>query len=138
MNIQENCHIEIELVFRSGHREYFALDLVQDDQADFEKGFLGYSTPLAMAIWGVKSGTLVPYFTDDLEAVQILSVSESTRTRDTQVSSCREETLRDTLMQIQFRDALLFASSTDTKWGAYDADGLDFDRWKSSQDEPLD
>ena len=68
---QLGCLVEIELLSRSGEREHLKFDLVSDQQADYQAGFLGVSTPLAQAILGEKIGVTIPYFTDELMAVKI-------------------------------------------------------------------
>lgn len=132
------CLVELELLSRSGDRERLEFDLVPDEQADYVSGFLGASTPLAQAILGEKVGLTIPYFTDELMAVEILSIRESARTPESDTASQREAALRDAKDQIEFTNAVLFAASVDTKWGEYDADGLDYGEWKSrrSQDAP--
>ena len=87
---QLGCLVEIELLSRSGEREHLKFDLVSDQQADYQAGFLGVSTPLAQAILGEKIGVTIPYFTDELMAVEILSIRESRRSPDTNPASRRE------------------------------------------------
>jgi hypothetical protein len=133
-NIQRvdiGCHVEVEVIYRSGEVENLEFDLVPDQLADYQAGFLSASTPLGRAIIGENAGTLVPYFTEDIQAVKILTVSKTTRVIETDATTRRNISLRKTLDQIEYRDAVLFASSADTKWGDYDADGLDFDNWIS-------
>jgi len=125
------CQVELELISRSGERVRLEFDLVSDEQADYQAGFLGANSPLAQAILGEKIGVTIPYFTEELMAVEILSIQESTRTPEIDTASQREATLKDAQDQIEFTNAVLFAASVDTKWGEYDADGLDFDEWKS-------
>jgi hypothetical protein len=109
------------------------VDIISDDCADFENGFLGISTPLAKTILGETSGYLIPYFTQDLQAVQILSIKQSTRKPGSKIPSSRKKTIREILNQIEYRDAVLFSSSSNTKWGSYDADGLDYSKWNSNK-----
>jgi hypothetical protein len=123
--------VEIQLIYRSGHKEKLTLDLVVDSKADIDQGYLGESTPLATAILDEPPGTIVPFFTSELFAVEILSVHEASREPDPEVSKRRKQSLKDTLNRIEFRDAILFASSTETKWGQYDPDGLEQTEWHS-------
>lgn len=125
--------VEIKLFSRSGESEHLELDLVPDEQANYQAGFLGISTPLAKAIRGEKAGITVPYFTDELIGVEILSIRTSTRTPDADAAVRRDAALQSAKDQIEFTNAVLFAASVDTKWGAYDADGLDFEAWKAQQ-----
>ena len=125
--------VELELLTRSGEREYLTFDLVTDHQADYESGFLGASTPLAKSILGESPGIVIPYFTEEFQGVEILSIIESTRKPPRDTSSQREANVKAAKEQIEFTNAVLFAASVDTKWGEYDADGLDFDQWKANQ-----
>jgi len=133
VTVQSGCCVEIEMIYRSGNREPLIFDLVSDEQADFENGFIGVSTPLANALIGESCGYVIPYFTPEFLAIQIISIQKSSRTPETNKYLSRKESIEETLEQIEFRDAVLFASSTGTKWGSYDADGLDFSKWKSSE-----
>jgi hypothetical protein len=123
--------VEIQVFYRSGHKEKLVLDLVKDSEADINQGYLGESTPIATAILDEPPGTIVPFFTPELLAIEILSVQEASRQPDPDVSKRRKQSLKDTLNRIEFRDAILFASSTETKWGQYDPDGLDQTDWHS-------
>lgn len=132
--VQVGCQITLEIVYRSGSREQLEFDLVPNDQADYQNGFLSASTPLGKTILNEKIGVLIPYFTDDITAVQINSIQPSIRVPNIDISTHRKSTMADIKDQIEFRNAQLFASSADTKWGNYDPDGLDFETWKSKQD----
>ena len=133
--VQPDSCVAINLLSRSGESEHLEFDLVPDEQADYQAGFLGANTPLAQAILGEKVGTTVPYFTDELMAVEILSIRESTRTPAVDAAARRDAAVQNAKDQIEFTNAVLFAASVDTKWGAYDADGLDYETWKARQPE---
>ncbi len=138
LRVQAGTCVVIELISRSGERESLTFDLVPDAQADFQAGFLGVSAPIARAILGETAGVAVPYFTEELLGVQICSVMPSTRQPDPAAAARRDAAVRDAVDQIEFTTAVLFAASVDTKWGEYDADGLDFEQWKArlpGQDE---
>jgi len=124
--------VSVKLLYRSGESEHLEFDLVADEQSDYQAGFIGISTPFAQAILGEKAGITVPYFTDELMAIEILNIRESTRTAtDTAVK--RDSAVQSAKDQIEFTNAVLFAASVDTKWGSYDADGLDYEKWKERQ-----
>ena len=127
--------IVLKLLSRNGESEPLEFDLVPDNQADYVSGFLGVSTPLAQAILGEKTGVTIPYFTDELMGVEIISIRVSTRTQEKNIASQREAALNEAKEQIEFTNAVLFAASVDTKWGEYDADGLDYDEWKAQQSQ---
>jgi hypothetical protein len=136
--VQPGCHVELVLISRSGESERLELDLVTDELADYQAGFLGVSTALAQSILGEKAGVTIPYFTDELMAIEILSIRESTRTPDVNTATRRDTALKNAKDQIEFTNAVLFAASVNTKWGAYDADGLDYDTWKAQQPKDSD
>ena len=130
LRVQPGYCVAIKLLYRSGKSEHMEFDLVPDEQSDYQAGFIGVSTPFSKAILGEKAGITVPYFTDELMAIEILSIRESTRTAaDTAVQ--RDSAVKSAKDQIEFTNAVLFAASVDTKWGSYDADGLDYEKWKS-------
>ena len=132
LRVQPGYCASIKLLYRSGEEEHHEFDLVPDEESDYQVGFLGVSTPLAKAILGEKAGVTVPYFTDELMAIEILSIRESTRTaEDTAVQ--RDSAVQNAKDQIEFTNAVLFAASMNTKWGSYDADGLDYEKWKDRQ-----
>lgn len=131
--VQPGFWVAINLLSRSGESEHLEFDLVPDEQADYQAGFLGASTPLAKAILGEKAGITVPYFTDELMAIEIVSIRESTRTPAPDAAIRRDAAVQNAKDQIEFTNAVLFAASVDTKWGAYDADGLDYENWKERQ-----
>jgi len=135
--VQIGTQVELELLNRSGEREKLTFDLVADHQADIQNGFLGVSTHLAKTILGESTGILIPYFTAEYQAVELLSITASTRKPQSDAAAHREANLQAAKDQIEFTNAVLFASSADTKWGGYDADGLDFEHWqtKKSTDE---
>ena len=135
--VQLGCCVEIKLLSRSGKGEHLEFDLVPDEQADYQVGFLGISTPIAKAILGERAGTTVPYFTDELMAIEVISIRKSTRSPSTGAADRRGAALQEAKDQIEFTNAVLFAASVDTKWGAYDADGLDFDGWKARKSEDI-
>lgn len=128
------CCVELDFIYRTGNRQRIKVELVPDDKADFERGFLGISTPLAQTLLGEGPGYLIPYFTEEFQAIQIILIEKSSLGADHQ-SSARKKVIQETLEQIEFRDAVLFASSTSTKWGSYDADGLDYSKWKSTGEQ---
>lgn len=125
--------VEVELVSRSGETQRLAVTIVPDEQADFDAGFLGKGTPLAKAILGQTVGTLVPYPVADMRAVRILAASASGQAPEDDTAARREAVLREAAEKSEFTSVQIFASSADTKWGDYDADGLDPAKWKSDE-----
>src|SRR5512146_1433216 len=84
-------HVELELKYENSELERLSLDVVADDAADFERGVLGESTPLAKAIIGKTAGSVLPYRSGDIVQVCILSVSNELSGQPTDLSARREE-----------------------------------------------
>jgi len=137
ITVKLGTQIELELIYRSDQKETLLIDLVLDLQSDIKNGYLGISTPLAKAILGETSGIAVPYFTNELQAVKILTIQKTIRDPDTSISSRRGKAIQKTLAEIEFRNAILFASSANTKWGSYDDEGLDFNNWRSDHNSSV-
>ena len=119
-------HVTLELITEDGETEQLEFDLVADRSADFARGFLGESTPLAQAILGQPVGRSLLYQNADIRAVRILSITPSQAT-PVDAEARRQETLRKAVHQSDTTNAILFASSFSGKWGDYDPTGLDED-----------
>ncbi len=117
-------HVVLELRYGSGEIERLELDIVKDEAADFDRGFLGESTPLAQAILGRRAGETVGYQAGDRVRVRILSVSSELAGEPEDLSARREETLRKAVRQSEDTNAILFASSFSGKWGDYDPNAV--------------
>ena len=134
-SVQIGCQVSLEILYRNGRRESLSLDIVTDEKGDLNHGFLSSSTHLARAILGEKTGYIIPYFTEETISVEITLIQKSTRTPGADAHKKKKSKLNEIKDQIEFRDALLFASSSNTKWGEYDPDGMDFNTWISNQDQ---
>jgi len=119
-------HVVLELITEGGDTEQLEFDLVADRSADFARGFLGESTPLAQAILGQPIGRPLLYQNADIRAVRILAVAPSQAVPE-DAEARRQETLRKAVRQSDTTNAILFASSFSGKWGDYDPTGLDED-----------
>ncbi len=117
-------HVSLELKYQDGEVEQLELDLVEDNAADFERGFLGESTPLAKAIIGQVAGSHVTYSAGDSVEVRILTVSAKLKGEPVDLSDRREETIQKALRQSERASATIYASSVNNKWGDYDPDSL--------------
>lgn len=119
-------HVTLELTYGPGDVERLELDVVPDDYADFERGFLGESTPLAKAISGHHAGDVVHYRASDGPQIRvsILAVERELRNPPKDLSARREETIRKAVKDSQDTDAILFASSFSGKWGDYDPNAV--------------
>ena len=122
--VQPGSHVVVELLDSSGEIQQLEFDLVPDESADFSRGYLGLSTPLAQAILDQPAGAVLPYQQADILQVRILSLTPSASLPLSDLARQREETARKALQQIQRTDAMIFASSFSGKWGNYDPDGI--------------
>ena len=111
--------------------------IVPDEMSELSQNLMGVTSPLARAILDEKVGILIPFFTEEIMAVQVLEI----RPGETDLKSHRIKpkklTQDEIKAQIAFREAQLFASSGNTKWGSYDPDGWDQDSWNVPK-EPID
>jgi hypothetical protein len=128
--IAEGLYVEVELINQDASTDQLAFTLVPDAQADFAQGFLGVSTPLAKAILGYTVGSTVPYRAEDIRAVKILAARPSQQKPTEDVAARREAVEREAINTAEYINAMIFASAVDTKWGDYDADGLNPENWK--------
>ena len=126
--------VEAELISQGGEVERLTLEIVEEERADFQAGFLSLNTPLARTLLGKPAGVSVPYKVGDLVAVRILSISAG-QGSDENPAEKRSAATSEAMSQMQFMNAVNFAASTDTKWGEYDADGLDFEKWNEKKSD---
>jgi hypothetical protein len=117
-------HVELELRYDTSELERMSLDVVPDTAADFERGFLGESSPLAKAIMGKAAGGVVPYKAGDIVEVRILSVTAELSAQPPDLSERREGVTRKAIRHSDHTNAVIYASSMNSKWGDYDPDGL--------------
>jgi hypothetical protein len=115
--------VEFELILRNGCKQKLIFTIVDHKYSDVEKGFLSNHSPIAILILGEKVGSVIPYFTDETKGIEILSIRKPTHL-PTITPNQRKKTMSQILNQIEYRDAILFASSVDTKWGSYDPDSM--------------
>lgn len=124
--------VEIDLTNPSGECERMAFTIVPDDQADFYSGLLGESTPLAAAILGKPAGTLASYYANGMQRVKILSVAPINGAGAGEAAARRKAAVQEALTQAERTSALIYATSVDSKWGDYDADGM-IEGWDESK-----
>lgn len=129
-------HVELELKYQDGEVEKASLDVVADAAADFERGFLGESAPLAKAITGHQAGETIPYRAGDIVQVRILSVSAQLSAKPEDLSARREEATRKAVHDANQTSAILFASSMNSKWGDYDPEGIQDDEDEEADQKP--
>jgi hypothetical protein len=112
--------VELRLIDQSGGAESIAFSIVADKLADYRNGFLGEGTPLARAILGKKVGARIVYGVDDIAAIEVVSVKPAESEPDQGVVERRQDTLRKALLRSDLTNAVIFATSFDSKWGDYD------------------
>ena len=117
---QVGRHVELELVYEGGEIERLSLDIVADAAADFARGMLGESTPLARAISGHKAGEVIAYRTGDALEARILSVSAELSGEPVDLTKRREQTERKAVRQSDQTNLIIFASSVNNKGGESD------------------
>lgn len=131
--VKVGTHAVIDLIDEQGGREQLALDVVADDNADFDGGLLGIGTPLGKAIAGRRAGSVVPYIRGDLRQVEIVSVRPADRPAAGGAAERRQANLDRAAQEIAKTDAQIFASTYEGKWGGYDPDGME--HWEPDQPE---
>lgn len=131
LKVGPGTSIKIKLLSHSGENEEIALHIVPDASADYERGYLGESTPLAKAIKGHTAGETVAYKMEELYAVKIISVSRSSDTQVEELAEERQARYEKVIRQAERLNAINFASSYSGKWGDYDPGSLPEDE-KSS------
>jgi hypothetical protein len=124
ITVQSGAHVVVELLAASDDTQRLEFDIVPDQAADFSRGYLGLTTPLAQAILDKPAGVTVPYHQADILAVRVLSVTLSSSLPIQDLAQQRQEAARKALQQVQRTDAMIFASSFSGKWGDYDPDGI--------------
>lgn len=117
-------HVDLELTYEGGEVERLSLDIVPNAAADFERGFLGEDTPLGKAIYGQTAGSAVTYQAGDRVRVRILSVTAQVKEQEGDRAAEREEKLRKAKDDSDRTSILMYASSTNNKWGDLDPDSL--------------
>jgi hypothetical protein len=123
--VQVGAHVIVELLSAEGQAQRLEFDIVPDQAADFSRGYLSASTPLAKAILNKPAGVTIPYRQADILQVHILSVSPTVPLPVDDLTQQRKQAARKALEQVQRTNAILFASSFSGKWGDYDPDGID-------------
>ena len=116
-------HVEVELIDEAGARERLAFDLVPDKQADFANGFLGEGTPLALAILGQTTGSVVAYQVGDVVKVSILTVTPKARAPVEDVAAKRQAVIEQVVAESNRISDMVFALALGSKWGDYDPGG---------------
>lgn len=116
--------VEIELLSRSGENERMAFVIVPEQSADYTRGFLSESTPLAKVLIGHTQGETLAYVMDELYAVRLLNVTQNPDTPLTDLAAERQAKYSQAVRDAEHAHAVTFAASFSGKWGDYDPDSL--------------
>lgn len=112
--------VELDLLGDGQMIDRIAVDIVFDRSANLDQDFLGASSPLAKAIIGKPTGTMVNYAMGDITHVYIVSVVRSMRTPPADAADQRQAILDEARRKAERTNAEMFASSYGSKWGNYD------------------
>ncbi len=118
--VQAGRHVVLDIHYQGGEVEHLSLDVVPDAAADFVRGMLGESTPLAKAIMGKHAGEKIAYREGDALEVHILEVRVELAGQPVDLTQRRQETERKARQQSDQTSLIIFASSVNNKWGDYD------------------
>jgi hypothetical protein len=122
--IFEHVRVDVELISQDNSRELLQLTIVADQAADFAKGRLGLSTPLAQTLWGHTAGETLDYTRGDIVRVKILSVQPVEGAGLPDAGETRDEALRRARDKAQHANMVSFALTFDSKWGDYDPERI--------------
>jgi hypothetical protein len=86
---------------------------------------IGESTPLAKAIIGHEAGAHLPYRVGDALRVHLKNITMSLNSEPVDLTDRREDTLRKAVKESDRANAIIFASSMNSKWGDYDPSGIE-------------
>jgi hypothetical protein len=133
LQVRPGCQVEVELSGRGSPTERLTFTLVDDNQADFDAGFLGLSTPLAKTLLGKLAGQTLPYRVGDLQSVKILSVQVHGREQTEDIAARRQAVIDKAVKHSDSVNAMIFAGAVNSKWGEYDFGKLDQSQWDTDE-----
>lgn len=125
LRVKVGVHVELDIHYEGGETEQLSLDIVPDNAADFARGLLGESTQLAKAIIGHEAGAHLPYRVGDAVRVHLRNVMTGLYSEPVDLTDRREDTLRRAVKESDRANAIIFASSMNSKWGDYDPSGIE-------------
>ncbi|NJN83510.1 MAG: hypothetical protein HC802_15325 [Caldilineaceae bacterium] len=114
------CRVEVELIDAEGNVEPMQFNLVRDEAADLDRGYLGEGTPLAKAIRGKRVGALIAYGMGDIQQVKIVRVQAGLPLPTSDGAARRRAILDEARRKAERTSAEMFAASYDGKWGDYE------------------
>lgn len=134
--VKVGCRVLLELVSQHGEVENLSVEIVPDQQADYDSGLLGVSTPLAKTVLDQPLGRTLSYRMGDLKSVRILSI-ETGHLADETAAARRREAAQKAAEEVDRTNAMVFASSFSGKWGDYDPKGIEaWEQNKADQEKP--
>jgi hypothetical protein len=125
LRVAIGTHVDVELVTAPGAAEQMAFDVVPENRADFDAGFLGAGTPLARAILGHPAGSRLPYRVADIVEVRILAVGPAVSPPPGDTAASRQAVIDEAVSRSNLADTLQLALTVDVKWGDYDPEGIE-------------
>lgn len=127
--------VELELLSQREPPERVRWVIVPTAAADYSRGLLAESTPLAQTILGHREGEQLAYRQGDLYALRILSVTPAPEVDPEESARRRREEVERDERGVAQKNAAAFAASFSGKWGDYDPDGVA--QWEKDQpDQP--
>ncbi len=130
--VRTGVRIELELIDERGHAEPLSLVIVREASADIDEGLIATSTPLARAILGKSAGSTVAYRQGDVHAIRILAVGDAPVDVAGDAAERRQAAVQQAVADAARTNAEIFAASYTSKWGGYDAGGVE---WEAKQEE---
>jgi hypothetical protein len=127
--------VEVELISRDGDAERLAFDVVPEQAANFDDGFLAVTAPLARAIVGLSAGHEVAYRMGDIVKVRIISVERSRRRAEEDAAAAREASTREAVERAKADETIQLALTFSSKWGDYDPSHLDRDAGEDAEED---
>lgn len=129
------CHVVVDLIDEEGGREPLEFDLVPEEGADFERGFVSAESPLGQAVRGKYEGGEVEYQMGDIRRLRIVRVGPAQQEIDEDAAARRRQVLDEARRKAERTNADMFASSFSGKWGDYSTDEVvDLDDSESEDD----
>lgn len=113
--------VTVELIDQDGQAEPLSFVIVAERVADFDRGLLGETAPLARAILGQFVGSTVPYVMGDIRQVRIVQVQTVADLTAEDTAARRAAVLEKARADAARTNAEMFAASFSGKWGNYEA-----------------
>ena len=113
--------VTVELIDQDGDAEPMTFVIVSEGAADFDRGLLAATAPLARTILGQFVGCVVPYVMGDIRQVRIVRAERVPDLATEDLAAQRAAVLEKAREDAARTNAEIFAASFSGKWGNYDA-----------------